>query len=82
VTGWSLIEHEQDVEEGMRHIEEALKSNPDNAAYLEAKGLGLFKLDRMEEAKKVLEKAWDLRYEYNHEHYLLLQEVNQALAVQ
>lgn len=79
-TGWYLIESEWDVETGMMHIEEALKINPDDAGYFLAKGLGLFKLGRMEEAREVLEKGWELRLNYDHEHYMLLQQVNEALS--
>jgi len=31
---------------------------------------------------EILEKAWDKRFTYNHHHYLVLQEVRQALAAQ
>jgi hypothetical protein len=35
-----------------------------------------------EGVRKTLQQAWELRAQYDHDHYLLLQEVDQALALQ
>ena len=35
-----------------------------------------------EGVRKTLQQAWELRAQYDHDHYLLLQEVDQTLALQ
>ena len=77
-----LIESEIDLEKGMEHIEEALNSDPGNWNYLYAKGMGLYKQGMQEEAREILQNAWELRFQYYHDHYLLLKEVDQAIAMQ
>jgi tetratricopeptide (TPR) repeat protein len=77
-----LIDNEIDIIEGIELINQALKINPDNWNFLFTKGLGCFKQGKLKEAQEILTKAWDLRPRYNHEHYLLRQEVEQALAGQ
>jgi len=79
--GKILIENDVDLEEGMKHIEAGIQINP-GSWFLYAKGMGLFKLDRPEEALELLEKSWELRSEYDHDHYLLLQQIKQALTSQ
>jgi tetratricopeptide (TPR) repeat protein len=80
--GYILIDNEIDVEEGMTLINQALKINPDDWNLLYTKGLGYYKQGKVEEAHEILKKAWDIRRRYNHDHYLLMQEVEQALARQ
>jgi tetratricopeptide (TPR) repeat protein len=78
----TLIENEIEVDNVMVHIEKALISDPDHWDYLTAKGMGLYKQGLLVEARETLQKAWELRAIYDHDHYLLLREVNQALAKQ
>ncbi|MGE5406462.1 MAG: hypothetical protein ACM3NR_02020 [Methanosarcina sp.] len=55
----SLIDNELNVEEGLKLIDTALELNPDNGAYLDTKGWGLFKQHKYEEAQSMLEKAYE-----------------------
>lgn len=55
----SLIDNELNVEKGLKLIESALELNPDNGAYLDTKGWGLFKQHKYEEALRILEKAYE-----------------------
>ena len=75
-----LIKNNIDVKKGVELIDHALEIEPDNGDFLYTKGLGLYKQGRFEEASEVLKKAWDLRWGYSHEHYLLMQEVEKELS--
>ena len=92
--GFILIEKDININEGMELIDQALKSTPDNVDYISimynklepnvvqflyAKGLGHYKEGKIEEAHQLLKEAWEKRPLYDHDHYLLLQEVEQAL---
>jgi len=77
--GFILIDKELDVDEGMELIDQALDIEPDNADFLYTKGLGYYKQGMVQEAFEIINKAWNLRLRYDHDHYLLLQEVKQAL---
>jgi len=92
--GFILINNEIDIEKGIKLIEQALRIgsdntierieqtlriNPDIADLLYAKGLGYYKQGKLSEAHDITKKAWDLRPRYYHEHYLLLQEIEQTL---
>lgn len=77
-----LIKHDIDVNEGMELIARALEILPDNWNFLYTHGLGLYKQGKLMEAKEVLDRSWEIRHYYNHDHYLLIQEVSQALAGQ
>jgi len=77
---WFLINNDINVNEGVDLIQKALEFKPDNWYYLDAKGWGLYKQGHYEEALNILKEAWDLRPIYNHEHFLHIQEVEQALA--
>jgi tetratricopeptide (TPR) repeat protein len=66
----------------MELINKALALKPDNWYLLYTKGLGYFKQGKVKESHEILNKAWDLRPGYNHDHFILLQEVEQALASQ
>jgi hypothetical protein len=41
--------------------------------------MGLYKLGHTEEALQILKQAWEKRFTYRHDHYLAIQEVEQAL---
>jgi tetratricopeptide (TPR) repeat protein len=75
-----LIRHNININEGMEIITRALDLMPDNWNFLYSHGLGLYKQGKLTEAKDVLGRSWEIRQYYNHEHYLLIQEVDQALA--
>ncbi|MGM0667654.1 MAG: tetratricopeptide repeat protein, partial [Bacteroidota bacterium] len=78
--GYILIDREVDIDKGMELIDRALESAPDHIGCLYTKGLGYFKQGKIEKAHEVLKRGWDARNSYDHEHYLLMKEVEQALA--
>ncbi|MEA1887502.1 MAG: tetratricopeptide repeat protein [Bacteroidota bacterium] len=78
--GYLLIDREVDVDKGMKLIDRALESAPGHTDYLYTKGLGYYKQGKIEKAHEVLKRGWDARNLYYHEHYLLMKEVEQALA--
>jgi hypothetical protein len=58
-----------------------LKVSPDDYRFLHSYGRGLYKQGKTREALGVLQKSWDIRLSenvYNHEEYLLLEEVKKA----
>ena len=63
-------------------INRALEVEPDNYSFIDTKGWGLHKQGKHSEALEHLKKAWDLMPYYDHECYLHIQEVEQALARQ
>ena len=77
-----LINHDINVYEGMELINRALEMEPDNYSFIVTKGWGLHKQGKHSEALEHLKKAWDLIPFYDHESYLHIQEVEQALANQ
>ena len=77
-----LIDNDINVNEGMSLIDQALEIEFDYPEFLYTKGLGYHKLGKVQEAYGIIKEAWDLRAAYYHDHYALLQEVEQALASQ
>jgi len=75
-----LIFNDINIDEGIELISDVLKNIPDNGNYLHTYGLGLYKQGKLEEAYEVLNKAWVLIPYYDHDHFLCLKEVEQALA--
>jgi tetratricopeptide (TPR) repeat protein len=90
-----LIDQDIDISKGMDLVDEALNLNPVHMkSYLNfdksiiptlgsfqyTKGLGYYKLGEIEMAQTILEEAWNDRIFYNHDHYLLLQQVKQEVA--
>ena len=67
-------------------IDRTLETNPTDmrllASIYHTKGWGLHKQDKNREALIHLNKAWELRKLYDHDHFLHIQEVEQALASQ
>lgn len=55
--GYALIDRNEKVDEGLGMVRRALELDPDNGAYLDSLGWGLFRLGRYEEARTPLEKA-------------------------
>ena len=66
----------------MNWIEQLLEGNRDDWGYLYLEGMGLFNQEHYDEAFEALQRSWELRPNYDHEHYLLLQEARQARAAQ
>jgi Tfp pilus assembly protein PilF len=79
---WFLINNDINVDEGLKLVQEALEFRPANYVYQQTKGWGLYKSGNYMEALDLLEKSWEARPEYDHGHYLLIQEVEKALAKQ
>jgi tetratricopeptide (TPR) repeat protein len=81
-----LILNEQDINEGMSLLDQALEADHTDkqllASIYQTKGLGHYKQGHLKEALEFLNKAWDLSLIYNHEHYLQIQKVEEALASQ
>jgi len=79
---WMLIDHDIDLNEGLKLIDHALEIDPANYSYLDTKGWGLYKQGKYNEALKILQKAWELRPVYDHDVYMHIQEAEQTLASQ
>ena len=77
--GFILIDNEINVDEGMELINQALEIEPDNPAFLWVKGWGCYKQGKFEEALDILKESWETRPTYIHDHYLHIQEVENAL---
>jgi tetratricopeptide (TPR) repeat protein len=80
-----LINEDRNIEEGLEHVDTALKLSPDNYNFLHTKGWGLYKQGKYQEAFDILQKSWDLRMEktgYNHQAFLHLEEAKKAIASQ
>ena len=77
-----LIKNDINIEEGLDLVNQALELLPDNYNYQYTKAIGLYKKGKHKEALELLKKSWDLRINYDHEHYLLIKEVEQAIANQ
>jgi tetratricopeptide (TPR) repeat protein len=55
--GYTLIDHDLDLEKGLALVRRALKQQPDNVYYLDSLAWGLYKMGRCTEAAKVMEKV-------------------------
>ena len=77
-----LIDHDINVNEGLKLINRALEIEPDNPYYLDTKGWGLHKQGKDSVALELFNKAWDLSLFYEHDIFLHIKEVEQALASQ
>jgi tetratricopeptide (TPR) repeat protein len=80
-----LIDKERNVNEGLELIETALRSNPDNYDLLHAKGWGLYKAGKYQDALEILQKSWDMRMKnaiYQHDAFLHLEAAKKAVANQ
>ena len=78
-----LIDKDRNINKGMELISKALELSPDNYTYLHAKGWGLYKQGKYQEALDILQKSWDLRMKnaiYNHEAFLHLEAAKKAVA--
>jgi len=55
--GYVLADHDRDLPEARRLIEQALERDPDNGAFVDSHGWVLYRLGRLEEARERLERA-------------------------
>ena len=55
--GYLLIDFDIDIEKGLSLVKEALKTAPNNIAYLDSLAWGYYKLNKCEEAYKVMSKV-------------------------
>jgi tetratricopeptide (TPR) repeat protein len=79
---WMLIDHDIDLNEGLKLIDRALEIDSADYSCLDTKGWGLYKQEKYDEALKILQKAWDLRPIYDHDVYMHIQEAEKAIASQ
>jgi len=74
-----LIDKDRNTNEGLELIGRALQLNPDNYLFIYTKGCGLFKQGKCQEALVLLEKCDSLKPIYDHDLYLLIQEVKKVV---
>jgi tetratricopeptide (TPR) repeat protein len=79
---WVLIDNDIDIAYGMELVRKALESEPQNSYFLDTRGWGFFKQGKYKEALEFLKSSWELRALYDHDIFLHIQEVEQALANQ
>lgn len=72
--------NKENVEEGYEVLRTLEKDYPEEYQTIYLKGFAAYLQENYKEAKQLLEKAWELRSYYDHEHFKLLQEVEQKLA--
>jgi len=77
---WVLIDHDINLEEGMKLAERAVKSDPESYNIIDTWGWGLYKSGRYEEALEALNKAWELRGLYDPDIMRHIQLSEKALA--
>ena len=76
---WLLIDKDRDVNKGLELADKALEMDPVNYSYLDTKGWGLYKQGKYKEALEILERSWELKPVYDHELFLHLEEVRNAI---
>ena len=59
--GYTLIDHDRDVEKGVSLVKKALKTEPKNIYYLDSLAWGYFKLNRCKEAKEIMDKIYRIK---------------------
>jgi tetratricopeptide (TPR) repeat protein len=78
-----LIDKDRDINKGLKLIDKALESSPDNYDFMDTKGWGLYKLGKYQEALDILQKGWDLRLKdavYDHQAYLHIEAAKKVAA--
>ena len=55
--GYTLIDHDLDIERGISLVRRALKQQPDNSYYLDSLAWGIYKLGRCDRAYRIMEKV-------------------------
>ena len=74
-----LLSKDIHTEEGLELLAPLLEKYPRNAYYLYLKGVGLYNMERYQEAQELLWEAWDLRPYYDHTHFLLSKKIEDLL---
>ena len=59
--GYLLIDHEIDIQKGMKYIDKALVFKPDSAFYLDSQAWGYYKLGKCDRAKKIMDRVVTLK---------------------
>ena len=54
--GYLLIDYDIDINEGIKYVENALKQEPDNPAYLDSLAWGYYKLGKCNKALEIMNK--------------------------
>ena len=78
---WNFIDNDINIDEGMKLIDKALELEPENHLYLDAKGWGLFKQKKYNEALEMLNSAWENRPYYEPRVFQHLKEVENKLTL-
>jgi tetratricopeptide (TPR) repeat protein len=76
-----LLTNDITFEEGITLVRRALEQEPENAVFQTTYGLALYKKGKLEESLEVLEKAWDLKPFYDHEHYMLIKKLEELAQI-
>jgi tetratricopeptide (TPR) repeat protein len=77
-----LFETDRNINEGLELVDKALKLVPDNYAFLDTKGWGLYKQGKYQEALEILQKCWDSLPRYDYTINSHLEAVKKAMAEQ
>lgn len=75
--GYLLIDHDLDLEEGVRLVKSALEKEPESAYYIDSLAWGYYKLGRCNEAYRLMKKVVDmigLNEEEVRTHWQLIQD--------
>ena len=80
--GWFLIDKDRNIDEGLKLVDKALEIRPGFYWYLDAKGWGLYKQGKFDEALIYIEKCLELSPSYRHNVHLHLEAVKKAIAGQ
>jgi len=78
---WNLIDNDININEGLKLIDKALELEPKNYLFLDAKGWGLFKQKKYNEALEMLNSAWENRPYYVHRVFQHLKEAENKLTL-
>ena len=78
-----FFENETNMQEAMRLINVALEANPANEELIpglyHTRGLGFYKEEKYSLALEDLNRSWELAPLYDHERYLLLEEIKKRV---
>jgi len=80
--GYILIDHDVDVQKGMRYIREVLKKEPNSAYYLDSLAWGYYKLNKCKKAEKIMKKVVKLGVGDEPEVKEHLQKIKQCISKQ
>ncbi len=77
--GYILIDHELDLDEGMKYVKNALKVEPNSAFYLDSLAWGYYKMNRCKEAKEVMDRVVTLEGGDDEEVISHVKSINECL---